>query len=200
MATTNPDAWIQRTNALAQKIRGRKVVLLATTGTMVQVSGRVWNQGRLTNGGRLSYVENYEVYGYTPPLPRKPTGKGKPFAKWVNQEHAARVKKAWKGADQRRIKGGWYATYLAMKKQQGRGNHPFELVGRLRKAYFGGGVKPTPQEVNPLRVQIVLRGEEAQKFEGLTETKGPFLKLTAQERSAHVERIRSIYHEIIAAQ
>ena len=60
-STKGTDKWMERTNALAQKIRGRKVVLLATTGTMVQVSNRVWGQGRMTNGGRLSYVENYEV-------------------------------------------------------------------------------------------------------------------------------------------
>ena len=48
--------------------------------------------------------------------------------------------------------------------QQGRADTPFELTGRLRKAYFGGTDDPTPTEDSDTSASIRLRGEEAGKF------------------------------------
>lgn len=171
-----------------ERLRTGRAVFFAAKGTMVDVSNRVWGRGELTNGGTLTYDEDYELYAYTPPSPRKVTGKGKPYAQWK------RPPKNLKGKA-RNIKGGWYKTYGAYKQQQGRGDNPFELTGRLRKAYFGGTDIPTPTEDSDTSVSIRLRGEEADKWKGLTETKGNFTGLTASEIEEHHKRLFDIYHE-----
>ncbi len=178
---------IDNVKARVNRIKEGRAVYLAAQGIMVEVSQRVWDRGELTDGGTLSYNEDYELYAYTPPSPRKVTGKGKPFDQWkrppVNLKGSAR-----------KIKGGFYQSYQAgFKVQQGRGDAPFELTGRLRKAYFGGSNIPTPQEDSDTSVSIRLRGEEAGKFVGLTETKGRFLGLTQQEIDGYQKRIFDIY-------
>jgi hypothetical protein len=171
-----------------QALKDKRAVFLAATGTMVDVSNRVWGRGELTDGSTLSYKEDYELYAYTPPSPRKVTGKGKPYAQW---KHPPKGKT---GA--RDIKGGYYKSYQAgFKSQQGRADLPFELTGRFRKSYFGGSSTPAPFQDSDTAVSIRLRGEEASKFEGLTESKGAFLKLTPKEIEEHHKRMFDIYNE-----
>jgi len=38
--------------------RDKRAVFLAATGTMVEVSNRVWNEGKLTSGGPIQYDED----------------------------------------------------------------------------------------------------------------------------------------------
>lgn len=183
------DNAVANVKARVQRLREGRAVFLAAKGTMLDVHDRVWKRGELTNGGTLEYKEDYDLYAYTPPAPRKVTGKGKPYALWV------RPPKGKKGGAAK-IKGGWYPSYQAgFKQQQGRGNSPFELTGRLRKAYFGGSDIPTPHEDSDTSVSIRLRGEEADKFVGLTETKGNFLGLTQAEIAEHHKRLFEIYSE-----
>lgn len=172
------EPWLAQVGTWGEKITGRRVIFLATTGTMAQLSTRIWGRGELTSGQRLAYVENYAVYVTSPPWPRKPSRQlGKPD----------------KSGKRRKTKGAWFPTYLAAKADQGRKDRPFELNARLRKAYFGGAAIPTPKERSALRCDITLQGEEAAKWEGLTEKKGDFTKLNASERTAHLQRVRDIY-------
>ena len=181
------DNAIANVKARVQKLREGRAVFLAAKGTMLDVERRVWGRGELTDGGTLAYKEDYDLYAYTPPAPRKVTERGKPYALWVNPPKNRKGTAAT-------IKGGWYKTYEAgFKAQQGRAGKPFELTGRLRKAYFGGSNIPAPQEDSDTSVSIRLRGEEAGKFLGLTETKGRFLGLTQQEIDGYQKRIFDIY-------
>lgn len=177
--------------ARVQRIREGRAVFLGAKSAMIAVSGRVWGRGQLTSGAELRYDEDYDLYAYTPPAPRKVTGRGKPYALWKNppKTKAGAVKS---GAA--KIKGGYYTSYQAgFKKQQGRADTPFELTGRLRKAYFGGTDDPTPTEDSDTSASIRLRGEEAGKFRGLTDTKGPFLRLNDEEQAIFHKRVREIY-------
>ncbi len=173
----NTDNWLTSINGKVARIGGDGVVVTATGGTMVDVSERVWGKGELTDGSKLTYKEDYEVYGYKPPLPRKPSGKGK-------------TGKA--------IKGGYYATYLAMKAGQGRADLPFELSGDLRLDYLGG-VRATPVADGELACTVSLSGVNVVKWKGLTQTKGPFLTLNENERERHFERLRDAWTNILRA-
>lgn len=176
---------VNNVKARVQRVKEGRAVYFAAKGTMLEVSKRVWGRGELTNGGTLAYNDDYELYAYTPPSPRKVTGRGKPYAQWKNPPKGK--------TGSAKIKGGFYTNYSSFKQQQGRGDNPFELTGRLRKAYFGGTDQPEPTQDSETVVTIRLRGEEADKYEGLTDTKGVFLGLTATEITDHHERVRDIY-------
>lgn len=186
----DPSGAIGNVKARLERLKQSRAVYLAAKGTMVDVSKRVWGRGELSNGGKLAYDEDYELYAYTPPSPRKVTGKGKPYAQW---KRPPRTKEGGIRAGSAKIKGGYYESYLGYKKQQGHAETPFELTGRLRKAYFGGTDIPEPTQDSDDTVTIRLRGEEAAKYSGLTDTKGPFLRLTAEERAEHHKRVIEIY-------
>lgn len=179
--TTGIDSWFDNVNSLIGKLAERRVIFLAATGTMGEVADRVWGRGETTDGSPLGYLEDYEVYAYRPPAPRKVSGLGKP-----NKEGKSR-----------KIKGGYYPTYLAFKADQGRRETPFDLTGALRKDYLGG-VVPTPTEEGPFAATITLSDENAAKWQGLTNSKGPFLILSNQERPSHLERIRTIWGQILS--
>jgi len=184
-----PDA-VNNLKARLERLKTSRAVYLAAKGTMLDVSQRVWGRGELTSGSPLQYNDDYDLYAYTPPSPRKVTGKGKPYAQW---KYPPKTKTGAVKSGAAKIKGGYYESYSAYKKQQKGGELPFELTGRLRKAYFGGTDDPTPTEDSDTSASIRLRGEEAKKFEGLTETKGAFLKLTDTERAEHHKRVLEIY-------
>ena len=163
--------WADRMKkAMLDKVVGGKIVYLAATGTMVEMSKRIWDNGGLTNGGKLKYNDDYEIYGYKPPLPKKPSGKGKTG---------------------KPIKGGYYANYSELKAQQGRADLPFELTGDLRQAWFGGAT-PTPREVGPLLCTITLPEKEYKKAEGLTKMKGAFLVMNESERAGYIRRCKEL--------
>jgi hypothetical protein len=164
-------------NRWTAAISDRRVLFLASTGTMDEMSERIWGRGGLSNGGTIKYEENYEVYIYKPPFPRAPNGKGKTGKK---------------------IKGQWAPTYIAAKASQDRGDLPFELTGELRQAWLGGTV-PTPREKNPLLCVIDLPQKEAEKAEGLAKQKGEFLELTDEEIESHERRIFDLVTEILNA-
>lgn len=178
-----------------EALREKRAVYLAATGTMAQVANRVWNEGKLTDGSAVQYDEDYEVYGYKPPAPRAVSGKGKPYGLWKDQQRAQAIKKS-QGGTARDIKGGWYKSYLSFKEGQGRRDTPLELTGRLRKAYLSSPSRPDSLvEVNELESFIFLRGEEAAKYSGITDSKGPFLKLTPEEIAEYHKRLSEIYAE-----
>lgn len=172
--------------ARLNRLREERAVYLAAKGTMVDVVNRAWGRGELSEGGTLQYDNDYELYAYTPPSPRKVTGRGKPYSLYKDPP------KGKTGA--RKIKGGWYKSYEDYKTQQGRTDHPFELTGRLRKAYLGGGDVPEPHQDSDTEVTIRLRGEEAQKYQGLTDSKGEFLKLTEDEITGYTRRLLELYN------
>ena len=185
---------INDVKARVQRLRENHAVYLAAKGTMVTVAKRVWDVGGLTDGGTIAYKEDYDLYAYTPPAPRKVTGKGKPFKDWKSTKNAPKTKGGAVQSGARKIKGGYYTSYLNFKKQQGRADNPFELTGRLRKAYLSSNDAPDSLvELSPTEVAIKLRGEEAQKYVGLTEEKGTFLGLTEFERKEYRERLFEIY-------
>jgi hypothetical protein len=162
------------------RIGQERIVFEAATGTMDQVAERVWGRGELTNGSKLKYNEDYEVWAYKPPAPRAVSGRGKPD----------------KNGKSKKIKGGYYASYLAFKAQQGRADLPFELTAELRQSYLGGAT-PTPTEVSGYEVHVDLSTEAAKKWEGLTESKGEFLKLNAAERKEHHQRVLDGYRDLL---
>ena len=114
--------------ALRAKLIANRVLYFAVKETQVKVADRVFGEGKLTDGTELQYDQDYEVYAYQPPSPRKVSGKGKPYAQWKNPPKNVKGKAA-------KIKGGYYPTYLDYKDKQGRKDNPFELTGRLQKAY-----------------------------------------------------------------
>lgn len=163
--------WAERRKkAMLEKVTSNNIVYLAATGTMVEMSKRIWDNGGLTDGGKLTYKDDYEVYGYKPPLPKKPSGNGKTG---------------------KPIKGGYYANYSALKAGQGRADLPFELTGDLRQAWFGGAV-PTPRVVGPLLCTITLPKKEYEKAEGLTRSKGAFLVMNESERAGYIRRAKEL--------
>lgn len=167
--------YIAFLQGLPQKVVDNRVLFFATKTTMAQVSERIWGRGELTNGSKLTYQDNYELYAYKPPSPVKPTGKGKTGKK---------------------IKGGYYPNYSAYKAQQGRPNLPFELSGDLRKAWLGGDVA-APKEVAALNCQIVMDEVNTKKAEGLTKKKGAFLVFSERERGQHADNIRAAFIELV---
>lgn len=173
-----PQEWIEWASGIPKAIEDNRVLYLATTTTMADMSERIWGDGELTNGGTIQYKEDYEVYVSKPPFPRKGNGKGKTGKK---------------------IKTGWAPTYLAAKAQVGREGLPFELTGDMRIGWLGGQV-PSPHEVNPLLVEIVMPEKEWKKAEGLTETKGEFLGLTTDEIQTHTHNVLIAYRELVLGQ
>lgn len=172
-----PEEWIAKYGNLGQRIRDSRVIFLATTGTMDVMAIRIWDDGGLSNGGKLTYNEDYELWAYKPPAPRAVIGKGRPSKKTGKSK---------------KIKGGWYPTYLAFKAQQGRSDNPFELTADLRKSWLGG-VRPTPTEIDPMMCVIDLSDEQAAKADGLAGQKGEFLLLTTQEKAGHTRRVLDLY-------
>lgn len=169
-----PEEWSARQIGITQVLRDSRVLFFATTGTMAEMSERIWTDGGLSNGGKLSYKEDYEVYIYKPPFPNKPDGKGK------------------NGAS---IKGQWAPSYLAAKGTQNRADLPFELTGDMRIGWLGGPT-PTPVEVDAFLCEIRMPDKEAKKAEGLAKQKGEFLELTDQEVTNHVQRIADLYNQL----
>lgn len=167
------------------RIKSDRLILQATTGTMLEVGERVWGRGELTNGQKISYNEDYEVWITKPPFPRKGSGKGKPFNLWK------RPPVNLKG-NVRNVKGGWAPTYLSAKAQVGRGDLPFELTGDLRIDWFGG-VTPRPTEEDELTCVIDLGQRSAKVAAGLAQQKGEFLVLNEQEITSHHKRVFDLY-------
>ena len=182
--------WGDDMRARIDRIGGDRIILEATTGTMLEVGERVWTRGLLTNGSPLTYAENYEVYISKPPFPRVGSQKGKPFNLWakppVNLKGNARA-----------VKGGWAPTYLAAKAQVGRGDFPFELTGDMRKDWFGG-VTPQPTEVDELTVVIDMDGKNAAKANGLAASKGEFLILNDEEITSHTLRVADLWRTALS--
>ena len=178
----NTDNWLSSINSKVARIGGDGLVVLATGDTMVDVSERVWGRGELTSGSKLVYKENYEIWAYKPPAPRKVSGRGKPDAQGKSAK----------------IKGGWHPTYLSFKAQQGRANLPFELSGDLRLDYLGG-VRATPVADGELACTVSLSGVNVGKWKGLTEKKGEFLALSENERENHFDRLREAWSNILRA-
>jgi hypothetical protein len=170
-------------NDQLQKLITGRSIYFAAKETQVQVANRVFGEGKLTNGSALKYNEDYELYAYQPPSPKKVTGKGKPYKLWKRTPPKDAKGRA------ATIKGGWYPSYLAYKQQQGRADTPFELTGRLRKAYLSD---VSLKETGPMEALIVLTGENAAKYEGLTDTKGAFLQLSKDELKYFNERLNAL--------
>jgi hypothetical protein len=170
-----PQEWIDMMRAQAEAIVTNRVLFLATTGTMAEMSVRIWEDGGLSKGGTIAYKEDYEVYIYKPPFPRAPNGRGKTG---------------------RKIKGQWAPSYIAAKATQDRADLPFELTGDLRLAW-AGGVTPTPRERDPFFCFIDLPTNEAKKSEGLENQKGVFLDLTKEEEESHTRRLNDLLNQLL---
>lgn len=189
------DTWLRNVNALIGRLASDSALLTATTETQLEVGSRVWDQGKTTDGQPIGYLQDYEYYGYKPPAPRKVSGRGKPYDKWKNPP-LTKAGNPRKGAA--KIKGGYYATYLDFKADQGRRETPFDLSSAFRKAYFSSAA--LVESDNGLTVDLVLEGENVDKWKGLTEQKGEFLVLTQTERSNHVERLQELWDRIISGE
>jgi hypothetical protein len=172
-----PQEWIDKQLRLADAIRSSDALFFATTSTMGVMSQRIWGEGQLTNGSKMSYKEDYEVYIYKPPFPQRPNGKGKT------------------GKD---IKGQWAPTYLSAKDSQGRKELPFELTGDMRIGWLGGPT-PTPRKVSGLLCQIVMPKKEWDKAEGLTKKKGKFLELTDKEIQHQTDTLQRLISDLYSA-
>lgn len=173
------DAWLARVNQYVSNLADERVLYFATTGTQAEVAARVFDEGKTTDGQPVGYLEDYEVWAYKPPSPRRVSGKGKPN----------------KDGKSRKIKGGYYATYLTYKAAMGRRETVFDLTSNFRKAYVGGAA--LKESNRGLTVDIVLSGKEALKWEGLTDQKGEFFKLSTDERESHVRRLLDLWRNIL---
>ena len=184
--------WLADVNALVAKISSEKVLLTATTGTQAEVGKRVWDQGKTTDGQPIGYLQDYEVYGYKPPAPRKVSGRGKPYDQW-KRPPLTKAGTPRKGAA--KIKGGYYSTYLDFKADQGRRETPFDLSSEFRKGYFSAAA--LVESDGGLTVDIVLQGKNVDKWHGLTNQKDEFLELNTDEKLSHVARLRDIWQRIL---
>ena len=178
---TNADL-IKQMQGIKNGIASAHVLYVATTSTMDVMSERIWGKGGLTGGGTLKYngPTAKGIYIYSPPWPKKGSGKGKPNA-------AGKSKK---------IKGTWAPSYIAGKGLIGRGDLPFELTGDLRKDWLGGAI-PTPNEVTPYRCTIEVNQKSLDKIDGLTETKGAFVELSSAEIQIHHLHVLEAYRELV---
>lgn len=176
----SPADWVDKYTRIAQEIKDKRIVFFAATETMIQMSERIWDRGELTSGAKIQYKEDYQVYTYAPPWPKKGSGRGKPNAQ-------GKTKK---------IKGSYYKTYLTAKSAIGRGDLWFELTGDLRRSWFGG-VRPLPRVVNGLVSVIDLSREQAEKADGLAEEKGKFFRLQDAEIEAHTKRVLDKYRALL---
>jgi hypothetical protein len=210
-----PQEWIAELQRRAELVNTSGVLFQATTDTMGLMAQRIWGEGILSDGSRLTYKEDYEVYIYKPPFPRKPDGKGKPFDLWERKGEVAtdraelrsltrRARQVARARDaqgnkgkQRKIEGQWAPSYLAAKKSQDRDDLPFELTGDLRLAW-AGGVTPTPREVSPTLCVIDLPEKQFKQAKGLAKQKGEFLELTEAEERKHQERLTALLNDIFA--
>lgn len=174
------EEWKQSMSGMSKgKLEEKRVFYWAVVGTMREISDRVWGKGELTDGGKLTYEEDYPVWVYSPPA----------LEKAVNNKG-----KALKDGTRREIKGGYYPTYLAYKDAIGRKELPFELSGSLRKDWFGSvGKDPVPTEVSPTEFTIGVNEKHGKMIEGLSETKGKFLVLNEAEVEGFYRRVREIY-------
>jgi hypothetical protein len=173
---------IKSMQGIKDGIGSAHVLYVATTSTMDVMSERIWRDGKLTGGGKLTYkgATPKGVYIYSPPWPKNGSGKGKP-----NKEGKSR-----------NIKGTWAPSYIAGKELIGRGNLPFELTGDLRKDWLGGAI-PTPNEVTPYRCTIAVNQKSIDKIDGLTETKGAFVELSSAEIQIHHLHVLEAYRELV---
>lgn len=176
------DKWLSDVNALVARFASYRVLFLATTGTQAEVGARVWDEGGTTDGQPIGYLEDYEVWAYKPPAPRAVSGRGKPDAK----------------GKRAKIKGGYYETYLGFKAAMGRRDTPLDLTGEFRKGYFSATA--LVESDGGHTVDIVLRGDNVDKWKGLTDQKGEFLLLSPKERASHVERLRDIWQRTISGE
>lgn len=172
---------IEKMRGIQAGIGSAHVLYVATTSTMDLMSERIWGRGELTGGGRLTYKGDTPkgIYIYSPPWPKKGSGRGKPNDRGKS----------------RKIKGTWAPSYIAAKGLIGRGDLPFELTGDLRKDWLGGA-SPTPNEETPYRCTITVGQESKEKIDGLTETKGEFIRMTDAERNAHHGHVLEAYREL----
>ena len=168
-------------DALKQRLITERVLFFAVNETKVKIGERAFDQGKLTDGGDIKYKEDYEVYAYTPPSPRAVSKKGKPYTQWKRP-----IPRDAKGGAAK-IKGGFYDTYLKYKDAMGR--PPLELTGRLRTDFFSAA---SIQENSPLSVSIVLRGDNAAKYQGLADEKGEFLQPNDEEIQFFAQRLSAL--------
>lgn len=168
---------IEKMRGIQDGIGSAHVLYAATGSTMDLMSERIWGEGGLTGGGKLTYngPTPKGIYIYSPPWPKKGSGRGKTGKK---------------------IKGTWAPSYIAGKQLIGRGQTPFELTGAMRKDWLGG-VSPTPNEETPYRCTITVNQETKDKIDGLTQTKGEFIRMTDAERKAHHEHVLEAYRELV---
>ena len=175
-----PKDWIQKIRQRSQQIGESGVLFDASTSTMAVMQERIWGRGELTNGSKLKYKEDYELYIYKPPFPNRPNGKGKPNA----------------DGKQRKIKGQSAPSYLAAKDTQNRKDLPFELTGDMRIAWLGGP-RPTPKlRAGGLLCEITMPTEQFKKAEGLAKQKGDFLELTDAEKKHQDETLARLINDI----
>lgn len=168
---------VEKFDGLVGKVASSRVLFTAVTGTQAQIGERVWDRGLTTDGQPIGYVEDYEVWAYQPPAPRKVSGRGKPDAQ-------GRTKA---------IKGGYYPTWLGFKGAMGRRETPLDLTSRYRKGYLSAAA--LKEEDGGLVCTLSLEGDNVGKWHGLTNQKGEHLKLSPQERIDHTERITDIWNE-----
>lgn len=168
---------IEQMRGIQNGIGSAHVLYVATGSTMDLVSERVWGEGGLTAGGKLAYngPTPRGIYIYVPPWPKKGNGIGKTGKK---------------------IKGTWAPSYIAGKSLIGRGETPFELTGDLRKDWLGG-VAPTPNEDTPYLCTISVSQKSKDKIDGLTQTKGEFVRLRESEIEAHHRHVLEAYRELV---
>jgi hypothetical protein len=89
-----PDEWISLQKQRLDRLNNSDALFLATTGTMAEMSKRIWGEGKLTDGSKIKYNEDYEVYIYKPPFPQKPNGKGKPYEEWIIRPESVSEKRS----------------------------------------------------------------------------------------------------------
>lgn len=168
---------IAKMRGIQDGIGSAHILFVATGSTMDLMSERIWGRGGLTDGGTLRYngPTPRGIYIYSPPWPKKGNGRGKTGKK---------------------IKGTWAPSYIAAKGLIGRGDIPFELTADMRKDWLGG-VQPTPEEVTPYLCKISVSQATKEKIDGLTDTKGAFIRLTVDERAAHRQHLIEAYRDLV---
>ena len=180
-----PQEWIARYRQYPKILQEQSVLFFAATETMTEMQERIWGRGELTDGRKLWYTENYEVWGYPPrffnQLDQSPTSLFGPFDA--------------PGVD--RSQGKWFPTYLTYKGANNRRDLPFELTSNLRISW-GGGAQFGPKQVDAFTCEIRITEYDALKVQGLNKSKGKFLDLNEKEREFHHKKVGELFQQYLA--
>lgn len=178
MAELTTHQMIEEINRQKKVVRSGKAFEIAVKSIVAEQTVRIFQKGQKSDGTPIGqYNRSKPLYVYTPPAPKKVTGKGK------------------KG---KKIKGGYYKNYAAFRQQQGResGFVNIRLTNELQSDFANSRVgksskriaKARPIKINRYLYQVLIKKAiNIQKVQGLEGKYGAIFAPTRREQKRLVE-------------